>query len=107
MNTRAGLGVGVVALVLAFAGAATAAEAAIDAHGSVEQVYATGLAPSGPASLLDRNGRTVATEHADSLGGLIFRAVKPGAGYRVLAGGDTSPPLTVLDKRPAPPSTSV
>src|SRR3954452_13821946 len=108
MNTRAGLGVGVVALVLAFAGAAGAAEAAIDAHGSAEQVYVTGLAPSGQASLLNRNGRTVASGHADSLGGLIFRDVKPGTGYRVRPeGGDASGPLTVLSTQSAPPSTSV
>src|SRR3954449_9150108 len=108
MITRGGLGVGAVALVLAFAGAAGAAEAAIDAHGSVEQVYATGLAPSGQASLLNRSGRTVATGHADSLGGLLFRDVKPGTGYRVRPeDGDASGPLTVLSTQPAPPSTDV
>src|SRR4051794_7920659 len=108
MITRGGLGVGAVALVLAFAGAAGAAEAAIDAHGSVEQGYATGLAPSGQASLLNRSGRTVATGHADSLGGLLFRDVKPGTGYRVRPeGGDASGPLTVLSTQSAPPSTSV
>src|SRR3954471_21899078 len=108
MITRGGLGVGAVALVLAFAGAAGAAEAAIDAHGSVEQVYVTGLAPSGQAALLNRSGRTVATGHADSLGGLLFRDVKPGTGYRVRPeGGDASGPLTVLSTQSAPPSTSV
>jgi predicted acyl esterase len=108
MITRGGLGVGAVALVLAFAGAAGAAEAAIDAHGSVEQVYATGLAPSGQASLLNRNGRTVDTGRADSLGGLLFRDVEPGTGYRVRPeGGDASGPLTVLSTQSAPPSTKV
>src|SRR5262249_1418660 len=43
----------------------------------------------------------------DSLGGLLFRDVKPGDGYRVRAGGEESGSLTVLDTRPAPPSTDV
>src|SRR3954447_630194 len=108
MITRGGLGVGAVALVLAFAGAAGAAEATVDAHGSVEQGYVTGLAPSGQASLLNRSGRTLATRHADSLGGLLFRDVRPGTGYRVRAeGGEASGPLTVLSAQPAPPSTDI
>jgi len=46
---------------------------------------------------------------ADSLGGLLFRHVKPGGGYRVrpAGGGPASGPLRVLSRRPAPPSTDV
>src|SRR5256885_1008040 len=81
---------------------------AFDAHGSVEQVYVTGLAPSANVKLL-RRGNTVKTKQADSLGGLLFRDVKPGGGYRVrlASGGPRSDPLTVLSTRPAPPSTDV
>jgi predicted acyl esterase len=86
---------------------ANPAEAAFDAHGSVEQVYVTGLSSKAQMSLLDRTGRTVATKRATGLGGLLFRDVKPGAGYRVrlAKGGAKSAPLTVLSKRSAPPST--
>ena len=82
---------------------------AFDAHGSAKQVYATGLAPGAQAALLKPGGRTVKTKRADGLGGLIFRKVKPGAGYRVRVdgSGEQSEPLTVLSKRSAPPSTDV
>src|SRR3954449_11445826 len=74
---------------------AGAAEA-FDAHGSAEQVYATGLGAKQQTSLLDRRGHTVAKEKADDLGGVLFRDVKPGSGYRVRAGATRSGPLTVL-----------
>ncbi len=114
------LGAALVAAVVALAApngsSATAASPAsaapapaFAAHGSVEQVYVTGLTPLTRISLLDGAGRTVATRRADSLGGLLFRGVKPGAGYRVrqTAGGAESGPVTVLSGRPAPPSTGV
>src|SRR2546423_6645662 len=86
-----------------------AAEASFHAHGSAEQVYVTGLQPHARMSLLDSAGHTVATKRADGLGGLLFRNVKPGNGYRVrpAGGGATSGKLTVLSTRPAPPSTKV
>ena len=96
------------------AGAAAAtgaggAEATFSAHASVEQVYVVGLASGEPMSLLNRAGRTIATGRADSLGGLLFRNVRPGSGYRVrrFPSGAESGPLTVLSTRPAPPSTSI
>src|SRR5438445_13467814 len=107
MISRLGLSVGAAALVLAFAGGAGAAQASCSAHGSVEQVSATGMAPAAQASLLDRRGHTVARRQADAQGGLLFRDVRPGGGYRVRAAGTTSDALTVLSTRPAPPSTSV
>ena len=103
------LSVAAVAFAFAsFAGSA-AADASFHARGSVEQVYATGIAPNAEASLVDRDGQVVATRHANALGGLLFRDVRPGRGYRVrLAGsGERSEALTVLTKRPAPPSTDV
>jgi predicted acyl esterase len=95
-----------VALVLA---TGTGVAEAFDAHGSVRQVYVTGLAPKAKASLLERGGHKVQTKRADGLGGLLFRTVEPGRGYRVRVakGGAKSGPLRVLSTRPAPPSTKV
>ncbi len=84
-------------------GASTSAPT-FSAHGSAEQVYVTGLAPSAQMSLLAPGGRTLSTQRADSLGGLLFRNVAPGSGYRVrlVQGGAQSGPLTVQSERPAP-----
>src|SRR5438045_1872702 len=91
----------VAVVVLAFSGTANAADPSLDAHGSVEQVYVTGLAPGAALSLLDSGGQVVASRAANDLGGALFRNVTPGDGYRVTSGGETSGPLTVLDTRPA------
>src|SRR3954471_23885346 len=109
MMRRATLPIGaaaVVALVLAVG--ASAAEA-FDAHGSVEQVYVTGLSPGARVTLVDGAGSTVATKAGDAQGGLLFRELKPGSGYRVRAtgGGESSGPLTVLSQRSEPPSTDL
>jgi predicted acyl esterase len=100
--------VGVAVLACAFA-SATSTASAFDAHGSAEQVYATGVTPGTPMALLNGRGRRVATRVADAQGGLLFRDVRPGSGYRVRAtrGGASSPALTVFSTRPAPPSTDV
>jgi uncharacterized protein len=96
-------------LALLATSATAAAAPTFTARGSVEQVYVTGLAAGARMSLLNSAGATVATQQASSLGGLLFRNVPPGSGYRVrpAAGGEASGPLTVLSTRPAPPSTSV
>jgi predicted acyl esterase len=88
---------------------ATAAAPAFSASGSAEQVYVTGLAPSTPMSLLTAGGQTIATQSADSLGGLLFRNVPPGRGYRVRRNSDgvTSPPITVHSNAAAPWDPSV
>ncbi len=109
---RAALAAVVLALTfMAGSGPATAAGVApaFTARGSAEQVYVTGLSPFASMSLLNPSGGTVATQRADSLGGLLFRNVTPGSGYRVRlsAGGTESGPLTVLSTQPAPPSTSI
>src|SRR3954447_610618 len=95
------------ALACAFMCIVTAADAAIDAHGSARQVYANGLKPHAQMKLLDRSGRTVKKKRVSALGALLFRNVKPGSGYRVSGGGAKSAPLTVLSNRSAPPSTDV
>jgi uncharacterized protein len=84
-----------------------AADAAISAHGSAKQVYATGLKPHARVALHDPAGRTIATKRATAQGGVLFRNVKPGKGYRVLLtkSGEKSGPLTVFTTRSAPPST--
>ena len=92
------------ALVLSVA-AAQAKAGRLTAHGSVQQVYAVGLTPHATVSLLNRRGRVVATQRADSLGGIVFRQVTPGAGYRIKAGHARSAAVTVMPDRSAPPST--
>ena len=100
---------GVVVALMSLTGAAAAAAPAFSAHGSVEQVYVTGLGAGEQMSLLNSAGQTVATQSADSLGGLLFRNVTPGTGYRVRSASTAaaSPPLTVLSAQAAPPSTSI
>ncbi len=106
---RRSVAIGCGSLLLLAAGAAPGAAApTLDAHASVRQIYLSGLAPHASISLL-RGGRVIATRRANPLGGLLFRHLKPGAGYRVRrgGGGTRSGPLTVLSKRSAPPSTDV
>src|SRR3954464_2483707 len=91
----------------ASAGAARGTSPGFSAHGSVGQVYATGLVSKQRVTLLNGAGHAVVSQRADGLGGVLFRRVKPASGYRVRAGGETSGPLTVISKRPAPPSTKV
>jgi predicted acyl esterase len=104
-------GTAALAVSLAFVAAlpAAAGAATVSAHGSVEQVYATGLSASARMALVDSAGRTVQTGRADSLGGLLFRHVTPGRGYRVrpVAGGPESRPLTVLSAVSPPPNTAI
>jgi hypothetical protein len=73
------------------------ANPSFSAHGSAEQVYVTGLASRARASLIDAAGKTVSTRGADSLGGLLFRNVRPGTGYRVrlTSNGAESGPITL------------
>ena len=96
-------------LALLLATATAVAAPAFDARGSVEQVYVTGGTPAAKLTLVNGAGRKLATRPVNSLGGLLFRDVPPGSGYRVrpAAGGEASGPLTVLSKNPAPPSTSI
>jgi hypothetical protein len=79
----------------------------VEARGSVEQVYATGLAAGAQVTLLDGQGGAVESKGADSLGGVLFREVTPGGGYRLEVGGARSGPVTVLTQRSAPPDTSI
>jgi predicted acyl esterase len=93
----------ILALALLLASAALAspssAAAAFSARGSVEQVHVSGARPGARLTLLDRRGRTRASRRAGSLGGAVFRHVKPGL-YRVRAKR-----VRVLSTRSAPPDT--
>ena len=55
-------------------------------------------------SLITPQGTTLYTQQADSLGGLLFRDVPPGSGYRVrlASSGEQSGPLTVHSDAAAP-----
>jgi predicted acyl esterase len=81
------------------------AAAALTVRGSVEQVHVTGATPRVRVELVRRDGSPVATRRAGSLGGVVFRDVRAGAGYRVRLGATGSGPITVLSRRPAPAST--
>jgi uncharacterized protein len=99
-------GVGVASLLAAFVVCLTmvASASAFTVRGSVEQVDVTGLPANAQASLLNSKGATVSTQEADSLGGLLFRDVKPGKKYRVqsASSGETSEPITVHNDKSAP-----
>ncbi|HET7444746.1 MAG TPA: CocE/NonD family hydrolase, partial [Solirubrobacterales bacterium] len=101
------LGCALLALAAALALATTAKAASFEARGSVEQVYATGLNPGAQVVLYDGLGQKVEAKSADDLGGVLFREVAPGPGYRVAAGGTKSPALRVLTTKSSPPSTDV
>ncbi len=103
LRRRALLGAVCALAVLAALLATATAALAFSAHGSVEQVYATGLAANEQMSLLNAKGATVATQTADSLGGVLFRNVTPGRRYRVRsASGEEAGSITVHTQAPNP-----
>ena len=65
-------------------------------------MYATGLPAGARVTLLDKDGDEVQTRRATSLGGVLFRRVDAGRGYRVRvdATGKTSGPLRVRTNSP-------
>ncbi|MGN6373560.1 MAG: CocE/NonD family hydrolase [Solirubrobacteraceae bacterium] len=94
-RVRTGVTYTLVAFSVCLAMAASAS--AFTARGSAEQVYVTGLGSNAQMSLLNSSGETLYTQNADSLGGLLFRNVTPGKGYRVrlTSTGEESGPITV------------
>ena len=99
---RTGMCAALVALAVLLVTAATAC--AFNAQGSVEQVYATGLGAGTQTSLLNASGETIATQNADTLGGVLFRKVTPGKDYHVRLGsaGEESGALTVHSQAAKP-----
>ena len=80
----------------------------LSARGSVEQVQVTDATPGARVMLL-RHGEKVDAQRAGELGGVVFRHVEPGRGYRVSepsAGGRTQK-LRVLTPRSKPPSKAI
>jgi uncharacterized protein len=92
------------AVALMMTAGASAASPTFSAQGSAQQVYVTGLAPGAQMSLLNPNGTTLYTQNADSLGGLLFRNVPPGSGYRVRLdpNGPQSGSITVHSSQSSP-----
>ena len=80
----------------------TTSAAAFTAAGSARQVYATGVTAGAKVALVDAAGEKVADTTANSLGGVLFRDVEPGEGYRVrvLPRGPVSGALTVHSEAP-------
>jgi hypothetical protein len=96
----------VVVALVATGVAARAQTPAVDAHGSAKQVYATGLAPRAAVTLLDSHGKRLQTITATPEGGVLFRDVQPGSGYRVRTASATSAPVTVHGTGSTPWTTS-
>jgi predicted acyl esterase len=75
-------------------------------HGSVNQVYVTGAQP-GTSLRLVRKGKVVSKKPVGTLGGVVFRHIATGKGYRVRAGdGSRSRRIAVMSERP-PKNTSI
>jgi uncharacterized protein len=86
------------------AGASAANNLAV--HGSVNQVYVTGAQP-GTSLRLVHQGKVVSKKPVGSLGGVVFRRIASGKGYRVRAGdGSLSRRIAVMSARP-PKNTSI
>ncbi len=106
---RLKIGSSLIAVLVSLVFASSAAAATFDARGSVEQVYATGLPAGAQVTLLGPADQVVTSRHANTLGGVLFHEVTPGAGYhlRLDTTNELSDALTVLTKADAPPSTDV
>jgi uncharacterized protein len=74
----------------------------------VQQLDVVGAKPHQRVALLNRRARVVQSRRAGSLGGIVYRAVEPGPGYRVRpAGGNASRAVAVMPNRSAPPGTKL
>jgi predicted acyl esterase len=86
--------------------AGASAANSLNVHGSVNQVYVTG-AQSGTSLRLVRKGKVVSRKPVGTLGGVVFRRVTSGKGYRVRAAdGSISRRIAVMSQRP-PKNTSI
>ena len=101
------LAVAIMLVTSVMSAAAAQAKSRVVAHGSVQQVYAVGLKPHAKVALLDRGGQVAATQKADGLGGIVFRDVTPGAGYRLRAGPKTVGELAATEGVRAPSMTQI
>ena len=95
------------ALVALLPASASAANG-LAVHGSVNQVYVTGAQPGTSLRLINRKGKKVSTKPVGSLGGVVFRRVPAGKGYRVRAAdGSKSARIGVMSDRAAPKNPSI
>jgi uncharacterized protein len=77
-------------------------------HGSVNQVYVTGAQPGTHLQLIDRRRDRVSRKPVESLGGVLFRNVPSGKGYRVRTGGGSlSRKVAVMNANARPPNTAI
>jgi uncharacterized protein len=108
-RVRAGVLVLTAGLVISSSAVATAAAqtSALNAVGSVEQVYVTDLRPGAEALLISPEGKTLTTQIVNELGGVLFREVTPGDGYVVESEGVRSSPIVVHNDDPAPWDPSI
>src|SRR5512147_1613776 len=104
----AGVVLGAALVLVGLLPAGAYAANALSVHGSVEQVYVIGAQPGTSLRLIDRKGKRVSKKPVGSLGGVVFRRVPPGKGYRVRAAdGSLSTKVTVINDRPAPKDPSI
>jgi uncharacterized protein len=90
--------------ILPSAGASAVNNLAV--HGSVNQVYVTGAQP-GTSLRLVRKGKVISKKPVGTLGGVVFRRIPTGKGYRVRApDGSLSRRIAVMSERP-PKNTSI
>ncbi len=93
-------------LVAAISPAGASAANGLAVHGSVNQVYVTGAQP-GTSLRLVHKGKVVSKKPVGTLGGVVFRRIASGKGYRVRAGGGSlSRRIAVMSDRP-PKNTSI
>jgi predicted acyl esterase len=87
---------------------AASAANGLGVHGSVNQVYVTGAQPGTSLRLIDRKGGKVSSKPVGGLGGVVFRRVPAGKGYRVRAAdGSLSVRVGVMRDRSAPGDASI
>jgi len=86
---------GALVALAAFAALAPVA-GAFEAHGGIKNAYVIDAKKGQKVQLLNASGHVVDSGRADRLGSKIFREVKPGKGYHVRHGGNTTRPFKVL-----------
>ena len=88
--------------------ARAATTGALTARGSARQVDVTGVPARAKVELLNAKRKRVQVKRATSLGGVLFRNVKPGRGYRVkvLSSGKVAGPVAVHTDASKPWNTS-
>jgi uncharacterized protein len=93
-------------LIAALSPAGASAANNLAVHGSVNQVYVTGAQP-GTSLRLVHKGKVVSRKPVGTLGGVVFRRIASGKGYRVRAAdGSFSRRIAVMSERP-PKNTAI